>query len=124
MYITIQYTPRPPAHSCTTDEQCAGGPPENAMKWESIQASPGNFTFQAADAIANFARERDLQVRCHTLVWYSQLPAWVSDGSWTNETLLEVVKTHVENVVGRYRGVCTHWDVVNEGEFCDFGLFS
>ncbi|POS73834.1 glycosyl hydrolase family 10 [Diaporthe helianthi] len=88
--------------------------PENAMKWESTQPSQGTFTFDDADAVVAFAQENGQTIRCHTLVWYSQLPSWVSSGGFDNATLLEVVKTHIDTVVGRYKGVCDQWDVVNE----------
>jgi hypothetical protein len=90
--------------------------PENAMKWESTQPSQGTFTFDGADAVVAFAKQHDQKIRCHTLVWYSQLPTWVSNGGFDNATLLQVVKTHIDTVVGRYKGVCDQWDVVNEGE--------
>lgn len=95
--------------------------PENAMKWESTEPTQGNFTFDDADAVVAFATENGQKIRCHTLVWYSQLPAWVSGGGFDNATLLEVVKNHIDTVVGRYKGVCDQWDVVNEGEiYCPF----
>lgn len=90
--------------------------PENAMKWESTEPTQGNFTFDDADAVVAFATENGQTIRCHTLVWYSQLPTWVSGGGFDNATLLEVVKTHIDTVVGRYKGVCDQWDVVNEGK--------
>lgn len=87
------------------------------MKWESTEPSRNNFTFAGADAIVEFAKKYKKQIRCHTLVWHSQLPAWVSDGGWDNKTLISIMANHIQKVAGRYRGKCTHWDVVNEGEY-------
>lgn len=89
--------------------------PENAMKWESTQPSRGNYTFDGADAIAEYAEKNNQLLRCHTLVWHSQLPSWVSDGGFSNETLIEIMSDHIHTVAGRYKGQCKHWDVVNEG---------
>ncbi|KAI6758702.1 hypothetical protein HG530_010942 [Fusarium avenaceum] len=88
--------------------------PENAMKWEAIQPNRGQFNWGPADQHANAATSRGLELRCHTLVWYSQLPSWVANGNWNNQTLQTVMRDHINAVVGRYKGKCTHWDVVNE----------
>ncbi|CAI6298485.1 unnamed protein product [Periconia digitata] len=88
--------------------------PENAMKWESTEPSQANFTFDGADQIAAFATRNELQLHCHTLVWHSQLPAWVSQGGFDNATLIQVMEDHIAAVAGRYKDVCTRWDVVNE----------
>lgn len=88
--------------------------PENAMKWESTEPSRGNFTFGEADKIAAFAKKNKVQVHCHTLVWHSQLPEWVSGGGFDNATLIQIMEDHIKTVAGRYKNICTRWDVVNE----------
>ncbi|KAF2453326.1 putative xylanase 2 [Lineolata rhizophorae] len=88
--------------------------PENAMKWGELSTARGVYNWTAADAIANYAEENGKYLRCHVLVWHSQLPTWVEEGNWDNETLVEVVQEHIAEVVGRYKGKCKDWDVVNE----------
>ncbi|KAH7089970.1 endo-1,4-beta-xylanase-like protein [Paraphoma chrysanthemicola] len=88
--------------------------PENAQKWESVEPSRGVFTFDDADRYVNYAKKNKLQLHCHTLVWHSQLPAWVSNGNFTNSTLIQVMEDHIKAVAGRYKNDCTRWDVVNE----------
>lgn len=90
--------------------------PENAMKWESVQPTRGNFTFASADRHADFAIKHKKNLRCHTLVWHSQLAPWVEAGKFDNKTLIKIMQDHISKVAGRYKGRCTNWDVLNEGE--------
>jgi endo-1,4-beta-xylanase len=88
--------------------------PENAMKWESTEPSRGNFTLEGGDAIIALAKQNNQQVRCHNLVWHSQLPAWVTQGGFDNATLIKVMEDHIKGTAGHWGSACTQWDVVNE----------
>ncbi|KAI0468319.1 carbohydrate-binding module family 1 protein [Xylaria cf. heliscus] len=89
--------------------------PGNGQKWQYTEPSQGQFSYTSGDQIAELAETNGQLLRCHTLVWYSQLPSWVSSGTWTTTTLTSVINTHISNVVGHYKGKCYAWDVVNEG---------
>ncbi|MEU6743186.1 endo-1,4-beta-xylanase [Streptosporangium sandarakinum] len=88
--------------------------PENAMKWESTEPSPNQFTFSGADAVVAFAAQNGQQVHGHTLVWHSQTPNWVQNLDAT--ALRSAMDDHIATVVGRYADnpVVRSWDVVNE----------
>ena len=88
--------------------------PGNTQKWEYTEPSNGTFTYDEGDVIVDFAQNNSQIVRCHNLVWYSQLPSWVSSGTWTNETLIAVMEAHITSEVTHYKGQCYSWDVVNE----------
>ncbi|KAK3401306.1 glycoside hydrolase superfamily [Sordaria brevicollis] len=88
--------------------------PENGQKWDATEPSRGQFNYGSGDIVANVAKQNGQLLRCHTLVWYSQLPGWVSSGSWTRSSLQSVIETHINNVMGHYKGQCYAWDVVNE----------
>ncbi|OCT15369.1 1,4-beta-xylanase [Paenibacillus pectinilyticus] len=91
---------------------------ENQMKFEHVQPQEGLYTFEAADAIFDFAASHGIAVRGHTLVWHNQTPDWVFEGPdggpASKELLLSRLKAHIHTVVGRYKGRVYAWDVVNE----------
>jgi endo-1,4-beta-xylanase len=88
--------------------------PENQMKWDAIHPEPGVYDFGPADAIVDFAEANGQVVRGHTLLWHSQLPAWVTQGDHTDAELRAILKDHVQTVVGHFRGRIQQWDVANE----------
>ncbi len=56
---------------------------ENDMKWQLIHPRPGQdgYDFQAADALVEFAAKNGMSLAGHTLVWHSQTPNWVFEGT-------------------------------------------
>ncbi len=40
------------------------------------ESGQGQFSYGGGDAIANIAKQTRQLLRCHTLVWYNQLPGW------------------------------------------------
>ena len=91
---------------------------ENDMKMEMMQPIEGKFIWANADSIINFAIKNGIKVRGHNLCWHEQAPSWLfigKDGKEVSkEVLLQRLKTHIEAVVGRYKGKIYAWDVVNE----------
>ena len=102
--------------------------PENQMKWEFIHPERARYNFGPADAIVKFARQNGQVVRGHTLLWHSQNPAWLEEGTFTKAELRAILKDHITTVVGRYRGKIQQWDVANEifnenGEYRQENIF-
>ncbi|KAF7960707.1 hypothetical protein EAE96_000381 [Botrytis aclada] len=96
--------------------------PGNTQKWQYIEPTQNTFSYTQGDVVVDFAEKNDQLLRCHNLCWYSQLPSWVTSGTWTNETLIAVLKNHIKNEVTYYKGKCYAWDVVNEA-FNDDGTW-
>lgn len=78
------------------------------MKWDALEATRGEFTFDTADQTADFAAENGKMLRCHTLVWHSQLPSWV-EGITDKTELTEVIENHIAEVAGHFKGKCFAW---------------
>jgi len=86
--------------------------PENSHKMGWIQPQRGQFEWEDADALADYARDKGMVLHGHPLVWYAQLPGWVQfmDPSQAQS----VMREHINALAGRYRGKVKIWDVVNE----------
>nr|WP_229818990.1 MULTISPECIES: endo-1,4-beta-xylanase [Streptomyces] len=88
--------------------------PGNEMKWSSVEPVRGGHDWVGADRVVAFAEANGQKVRGHTLVWHSQLPSWLTGGSFTPDELRRIMTDHIAAEAGRYRGRIHHWDVVNE----------
>ncbi len=86
--------------------------PGNEMKWDTTEPSNGSFNFSPGDQIVSYAKSNGEQVRCHNLVWQSQLPSWVS--SLPSNQVQSAMETHITTEAGHFKGECYAWDVVNE----------
>ena len=86
---------------------------ENEMKWQNLQPSEGGFNFYQADAIVNWAKQNNIKVKGHCLVWHSQLAGWVNQAKG-RDRVLGIMKNHIEEVMGHFGNDIYAWDVVNE----------
>ena len=99
----------------------------NDMKWSSVEATEGQYTYGTADQEVSFAQKNNMKIRGHNLVWAngSQTPAWVfleSDGvtplSAANAAdvslLTQRIQNHIMNEVQHFGSAIYVWDVVNE----------
>lgn len=95
---------------------------ENQMKFEALQPKRGQFEFEVADQMVDFARTHGMKMRGHTLVWHQQTPKWVftkANGACVGrEELLETMKTHITQVMTHFKQAVYCWDVLNEA-ICD-----
>lgn len=103
-----------PAYTATLGREFNLLEPEDAMKWWVLHAEAGRYDFHSGDRIVQFASERRMKVRGHTLVWARNNPAWLADGHYSPEQLSHLLQQHIETVLRHYRGRVFAWDVVNE----------
>ncbi|MEE1673813.1 endo-1,4-beta-xylanase [Agarivorans aestuarii] len=84
---------------------------ENIMKSSYLQPTQGNFSFEDADNLVNWALDNGVTVHAHALVWHSQMPDWMINFSGNWEDMMEA---HITTVAQHYAGKVVSWDVVNE----------
>ncbi|WP_155370691.1 non-reducing end alpha-L-arabinofuranosidase family hydrolase [Catellatospora vulcania] len=85
---------------------------ENEMKPDATQPQRGQFNFNSGDQIYNWATQRGMKVRGHTLAWHAQQPGWMQ--SLNGSALRQAMIDHINGVMAHYRGKLAAWDVVNE----------
>lgn len=77
---------------------------ENEMKFDALEPSRGVFNYANADRIVAQAKANSMHVRCHALIWHSQVPSWVTNGGFNRDTLISIMNTHIQNVVTHFKG--------------------
>ena len=87
--------------------------PENIMKSQVIHPAPNRYNFDLADKYVEYGQKNQMYVVGHTLVWHSQLPAFVSKIKSADSVRIFMTE-HINTVAGRYAGKINSWDVVNE----------
>lgn len=91
---------------------------ENCMKPESLSSVKDVYNYTNADKLITWAKENNIQVHGHTLVWHSQSADWLTKNS-QGESLTRAeakanMQSYINNVAGHFAGKVISWDVVNE----------
>ena len=94
-------------------DQCSILVSENDMKWRATQPEPERFDFTRADAFMQFAEAHGIPARGHNLCWHEYNPEWL-EATATSANAVNLLRTHIQTVAGRYKGRIHSWDVVNE----------
>lgn len=91
----------------------------NNLKWAApgvltLRTARNEYNFAAADSLVAWAEAHGMKIKAHTLVWGEALPAWLTTGAYSRDEIVQILKEHIQTVVGRYKGRIHVWDVVNE----------
>ncbi|MEN8906279.1 MAG: endo-1,4-beta-xylanase [Clostridiales bacterium] len=101
---------------------------ENDMKPSYMQPTEGEFFYDTADNYVNFAKQNNMRLRGHTLIWHRQLPDWFfvdeEGNDVSREVLLGRMEYHIKTLITKYGDSVESWDVVNEAidEYSDDGM--
>lgn len=92
--------------------------PENEGKWGSVEYSRGQYNWAPLDRIYNYARQNNIPVKGHTLVWGSQCPSWVGGSkcegyNLSGPELASEIEDWIRDYCARYPDT-QMMDVVNE----------
>jgi endo-1,4-beta-xylanase len=113
---------RGPSNAALADlirAQCGVIVPENELKMPSVQPQPGQFRFDRAEALLEFAEASQLQMRGHCLLWHHPrwVPGWLNTydfGAEPAKAAASLLTTHVSTTTQHFGKRIVSWDVVNE----------
>lgn len=84
----------------------------NAMKYGCLVNEKGEYNFKYADELVKFARDNDMAIHGHTLVWHNQTPEYIFKDT-DPDKLLETLRMHARKVREHFGDLAT-FDAVNE----------
>jgi len=85
------------------------------MYYFMTETGQGDFTFADGDAMIALTKANGMAVHCHHLIGPNiYLPSWLTSGKFTAAQLTQIMITHIQTVMGHFKGQCASWDVVNE----------
>ena len=92
--------------------------PENYMKPERLMMKDGSYNWGNADKIVKFARENNMFLRGHCLVWHKQTPEWFFRNDKGNlvdsTTMYKRLEKYMTAIMNHFKPAVYCWDVVNE----------
>lgn len=93
---------------------------EDEMKWYSTEASQGKVDYSVPDAMIQFAKQNNIAVRGHNVLWDDPKyqPQWVN--SLSPSDLNKASTDRLNSVMSKYKGEVIAWDVVNENMHFNF----
>jgi endo-1,4-beta-xylanase len=88
--------------------------PENALKFGVVHPTQNTYSWADADTIIAFAQQYGKRIHGHTFIWHNNVPTWLANFVGDSAAWENVMKTHIQTVMTRYKGIVKSWDVVNE----------
>ncbi|CAM9241385.1 unnamed protein product [Ectocarpus fasciculatus] len=87
---------------------------EHHMKWKPllVGGDEGVYDFRPCDKIVDWAIDKGMEVKGHTLCWHVTTPDFAEDMSASR--LREALYRHIRTTMGHFYGRVGSWDVVNE----------
>lgn len=93
--------------------ECSVVVPEWEMKWSALEPKQGQPRYGPADAIVKFAKQHQLKIRGHALVWHRSMPKWARE-TIKQESDWNSLASFITATLDRYNDSSfIHWDVLN-----------
>lgn len=110
----IAFAAGDPAYRSLLSTEFSSVTAERVMKWHFVQPEPGQWEWDPADALVDFAAANEMAIRGHTVVWpVMGTPKYIEEITDPVE-LRARLTDHVAAFFSRYRGRIARVDLVNE----------
>jgi endo-1,4-beta-xylanase len=84
------------------------------VQWIFVEPEIHVFNYTEGEIVSDLAKKSGDVLRCHNLVWHSQLAPWVENTTWSKENMTAMLREHILKEAGHWKGQCYAWDVLNE----------
>jgi len=88
--------------------------PEKILKPQFIHPQKNTYQFSETDRLISFCRERNIRLHGHALVWHKAMPLWMEKFKGNETEWEQLLKEHIQTVMGHCKNYIRSWDVVNE----------
>ena len=107
------------AYRALVERECGIIVHETEMKWQQTEPAKGKFTFEQADEMNAWARDKGLELRGHNLFWQPEkwLPGWVVKedfGTQPGKAVEALMRERVRTETAHFGNQVVSWDVMNE----------
>jgi len=89
--------------------------PEISSLISKIHPEQDVYDFSDFDYLVNFCRANNKHLEGANLMYQLYLPDWILNYKGDKQDWENLAKSHIQTVVGRYKGIVESWMVVNEG---------
>ena len=80
----------------------------------STETSKGKFNFDELDYWTKWAETNPIRLHGHCLVFHTGAPEWLVQFKGSTNEFEQIIKNHIQTIVGRHKGQIKSWDVFNE----------
>jgi endo-1,4-beta-xylanase len=88
--------------------------PEQSMKASVIHPQKEIYDFSETDFLIKFCKKYNKRLHGHTLVWYKNNPRWMERFKGNKVEWEQMLKEHIQTVIGHCKDGIKSWDVLNE----------
>lgn len=103
-----------PTYRAIAEREYSSVTSENHLKMGLVHPAPDRYDWTGSDVLVNFAERNKQRMHGHTCIWHQQVPAWVTNAKGDSAAWEGLFKSHIQTVIGHYKGRIASWDVVNE----------